>query len=550
MSSSTYDGNRPVGAFSSIQVWNTYSWINNEAFYALVPNSYRDYYQRFVKQWLYWYDGFVPYFHNSQSGMMSTRLAYAVLRKLAEKTVGNKLLFDDEGYEDEHSIKIGKRELSSVEFSEYWAKKTNLISKLRQAYEWAYAGGDSILKLDSDGKDLLIRTMRKDNYFIDTDFNGEISKFQAFIYSYTKTVTDKDGQDDKQYYIVEEREYVDGKPMYRVCVKVSHAVNTNGKSMDNNIEDLSYDRLPKNILRKFKRDFPNIEIGEWKEMPFKDLGIYLIKATSNVSFLPDAPFGESLLSPLIHLLMTYDFLFSSITTNLYTTRDKVILPQGMDRPQLKGADEFYANQQNWYQGLDSFVFTQVPYTDPESQKPIFIQPDLRNWESIRNLLLQSVAMMLGVDERTVSSSIVPNAEKPTAREISVDEDTTASFVSEKRELNSPELNKMMDNVLYFFGFTSEKVTLNFSRSGLSNINNVVTVATLLKQNGLGDTKSLLEMVWTDKNDKQIENMMKTIEEEQEKAQEQKMKQQMNTDIEEGIEQQNNNTEYHIKKGDK
>lgn len=544
--SDTYDGNRPIGAFSSIQTWSTYSWINNEAFYGLVPQQYQDYYQRFVKHWFYWYDGFVPYFHNSQSGMVSTNLAYTILKKLAEKTVGHKLLFDDEGYEDEHTINIDGRELSSVEFSEYWSKKNKFKSKIKQAYEWAYAGGDSVLKADSDGKEMTISPIRKDNYLIDTDFKGKICKFQAFIYNYTKMINDKG--DKRTYYVVEEREYNDKyEPMYRISIKYSSGTMTNGKMMDNRIEDVPYERLPKDIAKKFKKDFPNMYLGKWTKMPFRDLGVYLIKATQAVHFLPDSPFGESLLSPLIHILMTYDFYFSSLTTNLYTTRDRVLLPKNIESPNLQNADQFYGSQNNWFSGMDSYSFTQIPYTDPENQKPIFIQAQLRDWKSIRDTLLQTASMVLGVDERTISSSIIPNAEKPTAREISVDEDTTTSFVNDKREINIGELNDLLNNALYFYGFTSEKVTLSFSRAGLSNLNNVVTVATLLKQNGLGDLKSLLEMVWQDKNDRQIEQMKNDIEEKEKEAREFKQENEMNNNVEEGIERQNDNTEYHIPK---
>jgi hypothetical protein len=540
--SSNYDGKRPIGAFSSLQVWNTYSWINNEAFYGLVPQSYQDFYNRFVKQWFYWYDGFVPYFHNSQSGMVSTRLAYAILKKLAEKTVGSKLLFDDEGYEDEHSININGKELNSVEFVEHWSKKNDLTSTIKQAYEWAYAGGDSILKHDTNGKDLFVSVIRKDNYLIDTDFSGQICKMLAFIYSYTKTIAN----DEKEhYYLVEEREYVDEVPKFRIAVKKNTGTVTNGKSVDLRTETIPFDRLPNDIKRKFKKDYPNMVLGEWQDMPFKDLGVYLVKATKKVSFLPDAPFGESLLSPLIHLLMTYDFYFSSLTTNLYTTRDKVLLPESMQTPHNQKPDDFYSNQANWFGGMDSYLYNRLPYVDPENQKPIFIQPQLRNWNEIRNTLLQTVAMTLGVDERTITSSIVPNAEKPTAREISVDEDTTASFIQEKRELNRNAFNQSIENLLYFYGFTSEIVTLSFSRAGLSNINNVTTIATLLKQNGLGDLKSLLQIVWQDKSDRQIEQMISAIEEEQEKAREYEMKKNEQQGVEEKMEQQNNDTEYHV-----
>jgi hypothetical protein len=481
--------------------------------------------------------------------MISTRIAYAILKKLAEKTVGSRLLFDGEGREDKHSIKIDGIEYDSVGFCELWSDENQLKSTLKQAFEWAYAGGDSILKADSDGRDMTITPMRKDSYLIDTDFRGRICKFMGFIYSYTKTIPQQGSESSRRmYYIVEEREYINGVPMFRVGIKTSDSQMTNGKPTDNIITDTPFDRLPKDIVRKFKKDFPDVIIGQWKRMPFKDLGIYQIKATRNVSFLPDAPFGESILSPLIHILMTYDFYFSSLTTNLYTSRDKVILPQNMETPNLSGADDFYANRQNWYSGLDNYLYTRVPYTDPENQKPIFIQPEIRDWKKVREILLQSAAMNIGVDERTISQSIVPNAEKPTAREISVDEDTTTSFVEEKRDLNDKSINDLIRAVLYFYGFTEEIVKVKFSKAGLSNINNLVTIATLLKQNQLGDRKSLLELVWPDKNDIQIENMMNKMDEEFEKAME--MQNNSPPNVEEGIEQQNNNTEYHVpKKGE-
>jgi|LGOV01.1.fsa_nt_gb hypothetical protein len=546
--SSNYDGKQPIGAFSSLQTWNTYSWINNEAFYGLVPQSYKDFYQRFVKQWFYWYDGFVPYFHNSQSGMVSTNLASAILKKLAEKTVGAKLLFDDEGVEDKHSIKIGNISMGSVEFSEHWSKNNDLTSIIKQAFEWAYAGGDSILKLDTDAKNAYVSVVRKDNYLIDTDFRGKIIKYQGFVYAYTKMI----GQDQKEkqvYYLVEEREYINDKPMFKVAIKVSNSNLTNNKQVNVSQEGVPFERLPNDIKKKFKKDYPNMALDTYKEIPFEDLGIYMVKATKKVRFLPDAPFGESLLSPLIHLLMTYDFYFSSLTTNLYTTRDRVLMPQHMQTPSTQDPDKFYAGQQNFMGGMDSYIYNQVPYTDPENQKPMFIQPELRDWAMVRNNLLQSCAMILGIDDRTISSSILPDAEKPTAREISVDEDTTVSFVNEKRQLNSNPLNRLVNSVNYFYGFKTEKVTLSFSRSGLSNINNATTIAVLMTQNKLGDRKSILEMVWPDKNDKQIDNMLIAIEEEEQKALEQVQKQQdmKDADVEEKNEQQNNDTEYHQKK---
>ena len=65
MSSENFQNNKPLGVYSAFQTFYTYSWVNNEQFYQLIPYPYKEYYQRFIKQWFYWYDGYVPHFHNS-----------------------------------------------------------------------------------------------------------------------------------------------------------------------------------------------------------------------------------------------------------------------------------------------------------------------------------------------------------------------------------------------------------------------------------------------------------------------------------------------------
>ena len=154
--SENYDASKPLGTFSALQTYHTYSWINNEQFYALVPHPYRDYYFRFVKKFFYWYDGFVPYFHNTTSGMFSSRLAYTILHKLAQQTVGNRLMFDDEGIPDKNSYTHHGKTYNSLEWIEHWSNDNLLDTKVVQAQEWAYAGGDSILKLDTDAKDAFV----------------------------------------------------------------------------------------------------------------------------------------------------------------------------------------------------------------------------------------------------------------------------------------------------------------------------------------------------------------------------------------------------------
>lgn len=539
MNDNNIDVAKPLGHFSAMNTYYTYSYINNGQFYSLIPSPYFDYYQRFIRHYFYWYDGFVPYFHTPEAGMFATRLAYSILHKLAEKTTGGQLMFDDEGEKDIHSIKIKNKKLNSLEFTEHWAKENALSSKITQGTEFAFVGGDSVIKLDSNGKDLRPSVLRKDNYFVSTDFAGNISNFTGFIYEYNQTVTLTDKKENVYFYLLEERNYDDNhKPQIRYFMKRGTGNMVSNKSMDMKLETVPFDALPRNVRHSLKRDFANIELGEFSELPLKDLGVYMLKASEKVSFLPSMVGGESLLSNLLPLLMSYDFYYSSLNTSMYTARDKVIMPQHMQQP--NGGGQFGAN---FNHGFDSYIMTTVPYADPQSQKPIVLQFDLRanDWEKIRNILLQTVATNLGISERDIATYLVPSAEKPTAREISSDENATALFIENKRRLLKTPINDMLEAVLDFYGFNEEIVTVRFSRLGLSNISNVVQQVTVLKQNGLIDDKTALEMVFVDKNNKQIENMLDkiTLEKEQtmelnsindNKSIEDKVKEENNTDI--------------------
>ena len=231
-------------------------------------------------------------------------------------------------------------------------------------------------------------------------------------------------------------------------------------------------------------------------------------------------------------------------TNLYTARDKLIVPQHMQTPDF--GDGRYG--QNQFSGWAKYIMTKVQYSNPEDNKPIVFSTPIKDWEKVRNNILQTIAMDIGVDDRTISSAIVPNAEKPTAREISSDEYTTTLFVESKQKLLKNTLDEMLYCVLDFYGFTDEVITVKFSKAGLTNMGNTATIVTTLLQNDAIDLETSLEMLYTDKNKKQLrviqDNIEKKIAEREAKEQE-KMKQ--DNDVEEQIEQDHTKDISHVKK---
>ena len=99
-----------INRVSSFNTYRTYSFINNSMFYPLVPKEYYDYYNRFVRYYAYWYDGFVPEFHTQNSGIFSTRLAYTLCHKMAELVNGGTLMFDSPEKPSGFTIQYNKKD--------------------------------------------------------------------------------------------------------------------------------------------------------------------------------------------------------------------------------------------------------------------------------------------------------------------------------------------------------------------------------------------------------------------------------------------------------
>lgn len=535
----------PINATVAFNMFQQYSWINNALFYPLVPTPYYDYYNRFVRQYFYWYDGFNPDFHNEQSGIFSSRIAYTLCNKLAGLVNGGTLMFDKkfDGSGKKMKYKNYKQSLDSLGFIEQWAYEVNLTNKNNTAIEYSLAGGDSVIKLNSDGTDVYPTVLRKDNYVVDTDFTGKVTGFTGVVYTYTK-MTKHTSQDDNQredyYYLLEEREIDEqGNPKYRIFVKVGYGNLTTNKTINfESMQEVKYTELSKDVRKAIKRNYPNVTLGTWYDLPLNSLGIYLMKASDSISFLPQLPFGESILSNQIANIQTYDYLKSFIASELYISRGRVLLPDAMQNPNKQHAT-------NQYDGIDSGIYNLIKYIKAEDQKPIPIQFEIRAEDitKIERLILRDIAMGLSVSERTIANFLTDGSERATAREISVD-DSTATFVENKRTLYRKPLNCMINDVLDFYNF-DDRIEVRFSRIGLNNMNDVSQQMVTLKQNGLIDRKSAMDMIFVDKNDKQIEDMIRLIEEEEEKLRQQEVEQQGTSD--EDYEQKNNNDINHTKK---
>jgi hypothetical protein len=420
-------------------------------------------------------------------------MATTIVRKMASQINGGQLLLAEDVPSE------GKEDLS---FAEKWAKDVDLSNKIDTAIEYAGAGGTSILKLNSDGEDLWFEPMRLDTFFMDVDWKGEVVNFKGFVYGYTKTVPE--AGKNYIYYLLEERYFDDkGKPFAKYIVKRATENITTAREVDmRDVQQIQWNEIPKEIRKSISRDYNILRVDEPIALPFEDsLGIFVMKYTNHVSNVPALHFGESVYSTMISYLLSYDYYYSAMNTNMYLGRSRVMIPKTMQNQNLK-------HKGNYNDGLDSFTYVKLPYTNGnQDQKPIPLQFDLRDksWLGIRNIILEGLATSMGINSSTLASYLSDGGAR-TAKEISTEEGATSLYVQNKRELVKIPINKMLDVVMKFYG-KKPNIVAKFSKAGLTNIRNLVEIAQILSTTGIVDEKTLLEFVFTDKSPAQIDEIM-------------------------------------------
>ena len=88
------DNSKLASVYTLSKVVNdTLSYANTSVFYAFVPNTYKDYYYRVVRTALQCLDGYVVGFHDTLSGVGSTRLATSIIENLGSKIRGTSFIF-------------------------------------------------------------------------------------------------------------------------------------------------------------------------------------------------------------------------------------------------------------------------------------------------------------------------------------------------------------------------------------------------------------------------------------------------------------------------
>lgn len=500
---------QPRLALTAVANQKIWQWTNNNEFYKLIPAPYYSFYNNWVRMWLYWYDGFVPWVHGTQYGLLSTSIGTTIVNRAADSVFGGNLMFANARTPTITVEKKGKQIGKALDFiSNDWALNTDFRAKVKRAVRDAFAGGFSLLKINCDGGELWVDNLRADRFYIEKTGRGQLRKVVSLLSVYDSM---SQSGNERHYGLVEERRFEkigmfgEEIPVVEYKIYETSAQIQNISTSDNFVP---FEDLPKKVREAFKADFGTCKLNKPIAMNgFKTLGCYLLKGSDDISNVPQIGLGESLLANITTYLYEYDFYNTCFNTDMYLARGRVLVPKALQSPQAK------TGAQNT--GLDDFIYTKVETMNTDQQKPEAIQFELRasEWKEARNMLLESIATSIGISVSTLASYLSDGSNR-TAREVSAEESATTLFIENARRRFEKPLNDLISDVLRFYGYVDD-VEIRWSRAGMTNTTVLVDTLSRAVQSGLISEKKAHHAFNYDDDEEQNEEDYKLVEEERE-----------------------------------
>ena len=451
-------GFTPANSYIGSYMQTLYGWSNSSVFYANVSATMQPFY-RLVQNWEQWCTGVVPMFHDFASGVVPTMLAQTIVRKCADLIYGGGCMFEKAGGDDDHADGTS----ASLEYiSNDFVPNSGFKGTLSDALYMMSMLGTSMLKLNEGRGGLWTEAIPMSRFYASVNAKGEPDAVSIYLRPFDVSKGGV-GSDDGRFLLVEERFWATLNGVRRPCY--SFRIYRSG-AMVNQFADESgvsvpWEQLPHRVRQSLKDSYGAIKIGKVMPLPFRDLGIYLLKFTPSVSKMPWLKMGDSAISRCVEDLCKYDILSAQILTEMYVSRARVIADKSIQSPSARG---FSANT-----GIDGHIFTEREGYNSTDRSPLTVmQPDIRSEQlkGLRNITLENIATSIGISPSSFAPYLQDNSNR-TAREVSAEESATALFVENKRDLISGPINEMLKTVLRYKGFTDD-VVIQFSKAGQTN----------------------------------------------------------------------------------
>lgn len=506
--------------FASLKYMNwavnqTFTYANNSQFYALVNPTYYDYYNRIVRLNLEWFDGYVLGFHNQQNGIMSTRIATALVNGIIGNVFQKKLVFD----------RVDKTsDYKALDKLNEWMEKDNFLGKVKLASKYSGASGTSVIKLNQSYKDIYTQPLRQDQFFYETDFQGNITKITTFLKAYVNVFNTTDEEKEQNFFVVEKRYYstdidiptrvenLNGeiktyykKPSEPVPVVEYKVLYYQGRMFENSMaskarqQTLSFHDLPKGFKDIIKKDFTALRFDTPCLLPFKDLGCYVLQINGQDPTIPNGMFGASFLTDIRSCLVEYELICAYALRDLYNSQGRIGIPKSLSMNDVNGQGIYDISMSNY----ETFS------GDPDKQKPIITQFEIRanEWSVKKDDCLKKMATILGMSPKVIASYINPRGGfGKTATEVENDEASSQTFIEDKRTNLIVCLNKVISTILKFYGYY-QHISARFIEG--ENRMSPLQVKTIIfkYQQGLIDLKETLRELNPNASESEVDDLV-------------------------------------------
>lgn len=440
-------------------------YINNvgeDAFNKHIPAPLSPIYKQAVL-WHQWSSsGFVPTFHDSNSGIIQTNIGVSLTDTIT-RVLGGRV-----------SCSTDSNRLKDI------IKNSNIDAIINQAISYAVKDGTSMVKADIDNQGAIVFNAYPLNRFIASavERDGTVSKAKFFI----------DVLEDSRegtFWLIEER--TPNTAIYYV-------------TKDDNTDTpkhVEYVDLGKNS--KAWIDGYAIQLDTPIKLPFKDTGCYLLKVR-NLAYNPMSPYGESFIQPILNDLYEYEYAESGKIVDMYTGRARVMVSQQ------------YANQGYGVSGLDSFMYLTAPDSNIDGGKPQSIQFEYRTDEHIKmkEEILETMAAKIGISGVSLASFLKSQGIK-TATEVNAEADLTTTFARNiRRTFIIPFINKLVNTLIAFHNIGKTDYIINLPTGGFSSSAVRNSQAIALYQAGLASIEQALSIIYPDAEASSIKEMAAAI----------------------------------------
>ena len=487
----------------------TYNYANNSLFGAMIPNFYRDYYMRNIKIAAGWLDGYVYNLH-CNSGIISTRIASALINGLTKQVVGEQLVFRKASKEGDYK---------TLNMVSSWAKDVNLKKAVFAGIGFALGMGTSLIKVNRrvDGE-LWCEACRFDNCFYLAGFSNEVQEATFYIHSYTDT---RQGKETDQFILVEKRfyeteetgkialteeGYVPTKVRGQKTAMVEYDVHRSRGTAYNNIQTSESDRslkwseIPENVRKMIRREYGAIRIGEPMKLGLPNLGVFVLtNGEMDLSIPTGTNFGKGMIIDVQDDLITYEVASSYLLRDMYLGKGTVYMPKDLN---ITDANQL---PEGVMQNIGENKIEILKGVSPDQQRILVEQFSLRaqEWQLIKENSLKNIAVKWGMSPKILASFLAQGQAQQTATQIDSEDDMSIAFITHTRSYFKHALNQLIETVLNYKGEMAN-VELDFSSPSLVNKDRILDRVIKKIENGFIDVEEALHELNPDMDEEALQ----------------------------------------------